>query len=204
MARYTLAIDLNRCVNCKACNGACKEANDVGIGYFWTWVDRKQSDRLVEENGAPSHDFYYLPMQCQHCDSPACVTVCPTGASKKLDDGTIQIDPDQCIGCEACVSACPYGVRYLNAEKGIVQKCTLCHDRITEGELPQCVVNCVGMAKWFGDLDEGDVRNFDGPRGEKMGDYLDPFEDSDIHYLKDEGNGPSVAYVLRQHTWIED
>ena len=66
MARLTLAIDLNRCMNCKACNAACKEQNDVGIGYFWTWVDRKQSDKLEEDNGAPSHDFYYLPMQCLH------------------------------------------------------------------------------------------------------------------------------------------
>ena len=65
MARLTLAIDLNRCMNCKACNAACKEQNDVGIGYFWNWVDRKQSDRLEEDGGAPSHDFDYLPMQCQ-------------------------------------------------------------------------------------------------------------------------------------------
>ena len=82
MARLTLAIDLNRCMNCKACNAACKEQNDVGIGYFWTWVDRKQSDKLEEDNGAPSHDFYYLPTQCQHCDIPECVTVCATGASE--------------------------------------------------------------------------------------------------------------------------
>ena len=94
MARYAMAIDLNRCVNCKACNAACKETNAVPIGHFRNWVTRKQSSRLTEENGAPSHDFYYQPMQCQHCDNPECVTVCPTGASMKMDDGTIQIDAE--------------------------------------------------------------------------------------------------------------
>lgn len=200
MARLTLAIDLNRCMNCKACNAACKEQNDVGIGYFWTWVDRKQSDKLEEDNGAPSHDFYYLPMQCQHCDNPECVTVCPTGASVKAENGTVQIDRDQCIGCQACVSACPYGVRYLNVEKNVVEKCNLCAERIEEGELPQCVLNCVGMAKWFGDLDEG-IKNFDGPLGKKLGEYVQPYEEADIHHLADSGNGPSFVYILRNHTW---
>ena len=195
-----MAIDLNRCMNCKACNAACKEQNDVGIGYFWTWVDRKQSDKLEEDNGAPSHDFYYLPMQCQHCDNPECVTVCPTGASVKADNGTVQIDLDQCIGCQACVSACPYGVRYLNVEKNVVEKCNLCAERIEEGELPQCVLNCVGMAKWFGDLDEG-IENFDGPLGKKLGEYVQPYEEADIHHLADSGNGPSFVYILRNHTW---
>ena len=195
-----MAIDLNRCMNCKACNAACKEQNDVGIGYFWTWVDRKQSDKLEEENGAPSHDFYYLPMQCQHCDNPECVTVCPTGASVKAENGTVQIDLDQCIGCQACVSACPYGVRYLNVEKNVVEKCSLCADRIEEGELPQCVLNCVGMAKWFGDLDDG-IENFDGPLGKKLGEYVQPYEEADIHHLADSGNGPSFVYILRNHTW---
>ena len=195
-----MAIDLNRCMNCKACNAACKEQNDVGIGYFWTWVDRKQSDKLEEDNGAPSHDFYYLPMQCQHCDNPECVTVCPTGASVKAENGTVQIDLDQCIGCQACVSACPYGVRYLNVEKNVVEKCSLCADRIEEGELPQCVLNCVGMAKWFGDLDEG-IENFDGPLGKKLGEYVQPYEEADIHHLADSGNGPSFVYILRNHTW---
>ena len=172
----------------------------MGIGYFWTWVDRKQSDKLEEDNGAPSHDFYYLPMQCQHCDNPECVTVCPTGASVKAENGTVQIDLDQCIGCQACVSACPYGVRYLNVEKNIVEKCSLCADRIEEGELPQCVLNCVGMAKWFGDLDEG-IENFDGPLGKKLGEYVQPYEEADIHHLADSGNGPSFVYILRNHTW---
>ncbi len=202
MAHYAMAIDLNRCVNCKACNGACKMVNGVDIGYFWTWVDRKMADTLTTETGTPSHDFYYLPMQCQHCEHPECVEVCPTGASKKLDDGTVQIDPDACIGCQACIPACPYGIRYLNEEKAIVEKCTLCHDRIVDGELPQCVINCVGMAKWFGDLDEG-IENFKGHDGVTMGETIKPYEESDVHHLANSGNDPSFVYILRNHTWID-
>lgn len=201
MARYAMAIDLNRCVNCKACNGACKETNGVPIGLFRNWVTRKQSSRLTEENGAPSHDFYYLPMQCQHCDNPECVTVCPTGASIKMDDGTVQIDAEACIGCQMCMSACPYGVRYLDEEKGVVDKCTLCHDRIEEGELPQCVVNCVGMAKWFGDLDEG-IESFRGACGKTLGEFVQPYDaETNTYQLEDSGNGPAFIYILRNHTW---
>ena len=201
MARYAMAIDLNRCVNCKACNAACKETNAVPIGHFRNWVTRKQSSRLTEENGAPSHDFYYQPMQCQHCDNPECVTVCPTGASVKMDDGTVQIDVEACIGCQMCMSACPYGVRYLDEERGVVDKCTLCHDRVAQGELPQCVVNCVGMAKWFGDLDEG-VDSFQGACGKTLGDFVQPYDPaSDVYQLDDSGNGPAFVYILRNHTW---
>ena len=200
MARLTLAIDLNRCMNCKACNAACKEQNDVGIGYFWTWVDRKQSDRLEEDNGAPSHDFYYLPMQCQHCDNPECVQVCPTEASHIASDGTVQIDKAKCIGCQFCAMACPYGVRYLNEEERVVEKCTLCEQKIAQGELPQCVSQCGGLARFFGDLDEG-IENFDGPLGKKLGEYVQPYEEADIHHLADSGNSPSFVYILRNHTW---
>ena len=202
MARYTMAIDLNRCMNCRACNAACKETNGVDIGYFWNWVSRK-SPLIVGENGGPSHDFYYLPMQCQHCDNPPCVEVCPTGASMKMEDGVVLIDAEQCIGCQQCIPACPYGVRYLNEDKNVVEKCRLCYDRITEGELPQCVQNCVGMAKWFGDLDEG-IESFRGACGKTLGEYVLPFDsETDVHHLADGGNGPGFVYILRNHTWVD-
>ena len=160
----------------------------MGIGYFWNWVDRKQSDKLEEDNGAPSHDFYYLPMQCQHCDNPECVTVCPTGASMKMDNGTVQIDKDQCIGCQACVGACPYGVRYLNVEKNVVEKCTLCsHLEEKDGLTPMCVRTCSAGARFWGDFDdpESDVNK-------ALADYAE----EDVHTLPDSGNEPRVRYIL--------
>ena len=105
---------------------------------------------------------YFLTVQCKHCENPECVHVCPTEASHKMPDGTVQIDKAKCIGCQFCVMACPYGVRYLNEEERVVEKCTLCEQRVAQGDLPQCVAQCGGRARWFGDLDKG-IDTFEGP-----------------------------------------
>ena len=72
--------------------------------------------------------------------------MCPTGASHKLEDGTVQIDKAKCIGCQFCAMSCPYNVRYLNEEEGVVEKCTLCSQIVGQGGLPQCVIQCGGRA----------------------------------------------------------
>ena len=200
MAHYAIATDLNRCVACMACNAACKMVNNVPIGSFWNKVLRIGPSEGLEGGEKPGRDFYYLPVQCQHCKDPECVKVCPTEASHVLPDGTVQIDKAKCIGCQFCAMACPYGVRYLNDEERVVEKCTLCEQQIAQGELPQCVKNCVGMAKWFGDAD-GDIRDFKGVRGETIGSFCEEFDDSDVHHLPDVGNHPSFLYILRDHTW---
>ena len=200
MAHYAIATDLNRCVACMACNAACKMVNNVPIGSFWNKVLRIGPSEGLEGGDKPGRDFYYLPVQCQHCKDPECVKVCPTEASHVMPDGTVQIDKAKCIGCQFCAMACPYGVRYLNEEERVVEKCTLCEQQIAQGELPQCVKNCVGMAKWFGDVD-GDIRDFRGVRGETIGSFCEEFEDSDVHHLPDVGNHPAFLYILRDHTW---
>ena len=200
MAHYAIATDLNRCVACMACNAACKMVNNVPIGSFWNKVLRIGPSEGLEGGDKPGRDFYYLPVQCQHCKDPECVKVCPTEASHVLPDGTVQIDKAKCIGCQFCAMACPYGVRYLNEEERVVEKCTLCEQQIAQGELPQCVKNCVGMAKWFGDAD-GDIRDFRGVRGETIGSFCEEFSDADVHHLPDVGNKPSFLYILRDHTW---
>lgn len=191
MARYAMAIDLNRCVNCKACNAACKETNAVPIGHFRNWVTRKQSSRLTEENGAPSHDFYYQPMQCQHCDNPECVSVCPTGASYKREDGVVLVDHSKCIGCQYCVMACPYGVRAYDEgrDKGVIEKCTMCAHLIDKGEQPACVRHCPGQARLFGDLDDPESAPSKMRASKKT------------HKLTDVGNHPGVDYGLDKFTW---
>ena len=220
MARYAILTDLDRCVGCLACMTGCKMQNDVEIGSYWTRIVRVGPTPLYEGAVSPDVEMYYLPVGCQHCANPECVSVCPTGASQKMDDGTIQIDKDLCIGCELCVSACPYGVRYLNQTEGIVEKCTLCKERIDEGELPQCVVNCGGRARFFGDLDKG-IDSFEAyaPAGDAefqgrsyddmcatrvtYGEYCKPYTEDQVHTLPNSGNDPSFVYVLRQAQWQE-
>lgn len=200
MSQYAIVTDLNRCVGCMACMVACKAVNNVQIGNFWNKVLRVGPTKKADYVHTNDVEMYYLPVSCQHCQNPECVAVCPTGASVKLDDGTVQIDAEQCIGCQACVSACPYGVRYLNEELTVVEKCTLCHDLVEEGGLPQCVSQCGGMARWYGDLDEG-IESFKGARGETLGDFVEEFSDSDLYRLDDEGNAPQGVYILRRMAW---
>ena len=116
MSQYAIITDLNKCVGCLACVVGCKSANDVPIGKFWNTVVRVGPTPKFEGANGKDTEMYFLPLGCQHCANPECVNVCPTGASVKLDDGTVQVDAEMCIGCGLCLSACPYDARYLNEE----------------------------------------------------------------------------------------
>ena len=151
MTRNIIDIDLDSCIGCHSCAVVCKQENNVGLGTFYNKV------LTVGPSGTyPDLEMYYLPVQCQHCADPECVKVCPTGASHKLEDGTVQIDKSKCIGCQFCAMACPYNVRYLNEEERVVEKCTLCKERTDRGDEPMCVVCCPTKARVFGDLDDPD------------------------------------------------
>ena len=199
MTQYAILTDVNKCVGCLACSISCKVTNDVPVGSYWNKVLRIGPNEPGQDE-VPSHDFYFLPIQCQHCENPECVKVCPTGTSHKTEDGTVQIDKSKCIGCQFCAMACPYGVRYLNEEEGVVEKCTLCQQRTAQGELPQCVSQCCGMARWYGDAEQG-IESFEGPRGERLGDFVNDFTEDQVYKLTDVGNGPSMFYIMRNIKW---
>ena len=123
-----LVIDLDTCVGCHACAVACKQWNDQGQAGpaarrrrarrgtpSGTWFNRI---RHFEVGEYPATQTVNMPMSCLHCEEPACVTVCPTGASYKRDDGIVLVDPDKCMGCNLCAWACPYGARELDPSAG--------------------------------------------------------------------------------------
>ena len=97
---------------------------------------------------------FFVPKLCNHCTHPACVQVCPTGATYKTEDGVVVIDHTYCIGCQYCVQACPYGARFFNESKSVTDKCTWCYHRITKGLQPACVEVCPVGARVFGDRND--------------------------------------------------
>lgn len=164
-----LVIDLDTCVGCHACAVNCKEWNTsghsaplpdrdpYGADPSGVWFNRVHSYELDEPlTGTRTVNF---PRSCLHCETPACVTVCPTGASyKRAEDGIVLVNPDLCIGCKLCSWACPYGAREYDWDAGVMKKCTLCIDRIYNETLPEaervpaCVAACPARARHFGDL----------------------------------------------------
>lgn len=97
---------------------------------------------------------YSLSTACMHCENPACVNVCPSGAMTKRADGVVLVNQDQCVGCRYCQWACPYGAPQFNEAKGVMSKCTFCEDLLAQGQNPACVDACVMRAIKFGELSD--------------------------------------------------
>ncbi|MFB2948955.1 4Fe-4S dicluster domain-containing protein, partial [Aeromonas hydrophila] len=122
--RYGMLIDLRRCVGCQACTVACTIENQPPLGQFRTTVSQYEvSD--VAALAAPA-SLLMLPRLCNHCAEPACLDVCPTGATFQRDDGIVVVNNDWCVGCGYCVQACPYDARFINHETNTADKCTFC------------------------------------------------------------------------------
>lgn len=168
--RWGVSVDLKRCIGCQTCTMSCKAENGTPPGVFWTRVVER------EEGTYPLAYRVFMPLRCNHCSDPECVSVCPTGASyQRKQDNLVLVDQDMCIGCHACVTACPYQarfipedstgyygdiktpyeqVKYQRWQEGTAQKCTLCVHRIDKGLKPACVQSCPTSALTFGDLND--------------------------------------------------
>jgi anaerobic dimethyl sulfoxide reductase subunit B (iron-sulfur subunit) len=142
--QYRIYVDVNRCVQCHACEVACKVKNGVEPGVKWRMVFD------FWEGQFPTPSNHTLPYACFHCADPACEAVCPTGAiHKRLSDGIVDIDASRCIGCRSCQIACPFGIPQFGSD-GRMQKCNLCVDRVDQGLEPACVATCPAEALIFG------------------------------------------------------
>ncbi len=159
---------------------AChREHNVPSVAYKkheikWLWPEKfehafpEQEDEYLAEGIKDS----YVPLLCNHCANPPCVRVCPTQATYKRADGIVMMDMHRCIGCRFCMAACPFGARSFNYKdprkldpgleknlefptrmKGVVEKCTLCYERLAEGLEPACVKESNG-GLIFGDLED--------------------------------------------------
>jgi Fe-S-cluster-containing dehydrogenase component len=181
--QFGYALNLSICVGCRKCAEACHIENnhDRASRNSYIRVFEMQKGSLDMEKGSvdyhhpvPQPDKFYMPVQCQQCDNPPCVSVCPVEATWKEKDGIVVVDYNWCIGCRYCEAACPYHARRFNWTKplvpkaeinpnqsylsnrirpqGVVEKCTFCLHRTREGRLPACLEACPTGARVFGNL----------------------------------------------------
>ena len=206
MAHNCIVVNLDRCTGCYSCEITCKMENDIALGEHW--------NKMLQRGpfgDYPNMTRYPLPTMCQQCADAPCVHVCPTGASYRDENNVVLVDKEKCIGCKYCMMACPYGVRSWSPSEHVVEKCTLCEQKIAQGELPQCVAQCGSRARFFGDLEQG-VDGFEAPAPPQalscdyaemqqtrvtLKEYVEPYTEDEIHRLPDVGNGPELMYLLR-------
>ncbi|MFW6075250.1 MAG: NrfD/PsrC family molybdoenzyme membrane anchor subunit [Chloroflexota bacterium] len=146
--RYGFVIDQRKCIGCHACTTACKSENEVPLGVFRTWV------KYVESGTFPNARRHFSVLRCNHCEDAPCVNICPTQALFKRDDGIVDFDHNKCIGCKACMQACPYDALYIDPENNTAAKCNYCVHRVEQDLLPACVVVCPEKAIIAGDMDD--------------------------------------------------
>jgi Fe-S-cluster-containing dehydrogenase component len=179
-------LDIARCIGCRRCVYGCVNENNQSRKnpqLQWIRVIRQKKGSMINLENAehyynpetvPEPGFQYLPVQCQQCENPPCVRVCPVKATWKEPDGIVVVDYNWCIGCRYCIAACPYKGRVFNwaepnipaAEvntevhylgnrprmKNIVEKCTFCIQRVRQGRYPACVEACPTGTRKFGNL----------------------------------------------------
>ena len=150
--RWAKVIDQTRCIGCHACSTACKSENQVPLGVHRTYV------KYVDVGRFPQARRAFQVTRCNQCAEPPCVFACPTAAMYQRPDGIVDFDKCVCIGCKACIAACPYDAIFINPEDHSAEKCNFCAQRLDVGLEPACVVVCPTEAIVVGDLNDGTSR----------------------------------------------
>jgi len=181
--QFGYALNLSICNGCRKCAEACHVENNHDRATNQSYIRVFELDKgsidfetanVTYDAAVPAPGKYYMPVQCQQCDNPPCVDVCPVEATWKEEDGIVVIDYNWCIGCRYCEAACPYHARRFNWKKaeippdeinpdqaylsnrirpqGVVEKCTFCLHRTRRGRLPACAEACPTGARVFGNL----------------------------------------------------
>jgi Fe-S-cluster-containing dehydrogenase component/formate-dependent nitrite reductase membrane component NrfD len=148
MTRLGFVLASDSCIGCHACTVACKSEHDVPLGVNRTWV------KYIETGEFPDTARSFSVMRCNQCDDAPCISICPTRALFRAPNGVVDFDDSRCIGCKACMNACPYDAIYINPETNTAHKCNFCNHRVEVGLEPACVTVCPTHAIITGDLDD--------------------------------------------------
>lgn len=148
MPTYGFAIDLRKCIGCHACTIACKAEHQIPVGVHRCWV------KSVEKGTFPDTRRFFFPVLCNQCEHAPCVRICPTRALFRRRDGIVDLHGDSCIGCRACMEACPYDQLFIDPNTHTAEKCNFCANRVENQLLPSCVSVCPTECRIFGDLED--------------------------------------------------
>lgn len=146
--RWGKVINQETCIGCHACSVACKMEHDVPLSVNRTYV------KQVEVGVYPEVSREFQVTRCNQCDDAPCVPICPVTAMFKRKDGIVDFDRDVCIGCKACIAACPYDAIYINPDVHSAEKCNFCAHRIDQGLEPACVIVCPVESIVVGNLND--------------------------------------------------
>jgi len=211
--KWSMTIDLRKCIGCHGCTVGCIAENRLPPGVIYRPVKEESAGKY------PNLTAKFIPKPCFQCDNPACVAACPVKATFKREDGVVIIDYDKCIGCKYCIVACPYGSRSSDPGKyytdgtpelqayekkasfeygkrwekktrhtspiGNARKCHFCMHRVEAGLLPMCVTTCIGRATYFGDVNDSENTI------SKVTAKPNAFK-----YKEELGTKPSVTYLM--------
>ena len=206
--RWIFLVNTTKCVGCGLCVKACKLENEIPYNspVTRTWVERyvvtKDGkihidspkgardgfiDREIRKKDIKPDEIskaFFVPKLCNQCENPACVQVCPVGATYQTLDGVVLVDRSWCIGCGYCIMACPYGVRFFHPVHKVAEKCNFCYHRIAKAMKTACVQACPFGARQIGNLKDPDDPVTKVIMTERVG------------VLKDEyGTKPQVFYI---------
>jgi Fe-S-cluster-containing dehydrogenase component/formate-dependent nitrite reductase membrane component NrfD len=178
MTQQAFVIDQTRCIGCHACTVACKVEHGVELGVFRTWV------KYIERGEFPDVRRHFSVLRCNHCTDAPCVEVCPVSALFKREDGIVDFDSDQCIGCKACLNACPYDALYIDPDSHTAAKCNFCAHRVELDLKPACEVVCP-----TGAIISGDIHDPDSEVNRLLGTAASTVRSPE------QGTGPNVYYL---------
>ncbi len=143
-SRHAFVLDVNKCTGCHACEVACRIANGWPANQSWREV------HTFNELHVPGVELVHLSLACNHCHDAPCMEQCPALAYYRDPvTNAVLINAEACLGCGYCAWVCPYGAPKLDAENGVMTKCTLCNDKVRQGGRPACVTSCpTGALEW--------------------------------------------------------
>lgn len=184
--RWGKLIDQSLCIGCHACTTACKSENEVPLSVTRTYV------KAVEAGSFPDSRRDFQVTRCNQCSNAPCAVACPTGAMYRRPDGIVDFDKSICIGCKACIAACPYDAIFINPSDHSAEKCNFCAHRLDVGLEPACVVVCPVEALAVGNLDDPTSRVAQAVKNES------------VRVRRPEKHtGPSVFYRGAHETTLE-